>query len=144
VSDDIRIIAEGMHNYMGLCPDGLNGPNSRDPDCPVCQALNRVEKRIRTLEAELNRLLSKVHPDSKLSPEVSIQDTVTMACAMIDALKEGLQRRKSRLARMRRDVVGVMSFIDNRRKFILVGPKALIGSIYNELRAIVREEGEGR
>jgi SMC interacting uncharacterized protein involved in chromosome segregation len=52
VSEDIRTIDEGMHNYMGLCPDVSNGPNLRDPDCPVCQALNRVENRIRTLERE--------------------------------------------------------------------------------------------
>lgn len=27
------------HTYAGSCPDGLEGPDVRDPDCPVCQAL---------------------------------------------------------------------------------------------------------
>ena len=33
--------AEGrvQHAKMGLCPDGIEGPLSRDRDCQVCQAL---------------------------------------------------------------------------------------------------------
>jgi hypothetical protein len=29
----------GIHIYQGKCPDQINGPYSRDPNCPVCVAL---------------------------------------------------------------------------------------------------------
>lgn len=29
----------GIHIYQGDCPDEVNGPYSRDKNCPVCQAL---------------------------------------------------------------------------------------------------------
>ena len=37
----LRAHAEGRihHVNAGLCPDMLTGPESRDPDCPVCNAL---------------------------------------------------------------------------------------------------------
>jgi hypothetical protein len=34
---------ETRHVYMGLCPDELEGHNSRDPDCPACQAIANAE-----------------------------------------------------------------------------------------------------
>lgn len=27
------------HIYAGLCPDSVNGPESRDPDCPACRQI---------------------------------------------------------------------------------------------------------
>ena len=34
---------DGRHIYQGDCPDDDNGPYSRDPDCPVCRALMKVD-----------------------------------------------------------------------------------------------------
>ena len=31
------------HLYEGRCPDSVNGPESRDPDCPACQAIAAAE-----------------------------------------------------------------------------------------------------
>ena len=31
------------HLYEGRCPDYVNGPESRDPDCPACQAISAAE-----------------------------------------------------------------------------------------------------
>jgi len=31
------------HLYEGRCPDYVNGPESRDPDCPACQAIAAAE-----------------------------------------------------------------------------------------------------
>ena len=31
------------HLYAGRCPDSVNGPESRDPDCPACQAIAEAE-----------------------------------------------------------------------------------------------------
>ena len=42
------------HLYAGLCPDSVNGPESRDPDCPACQA-------IAAAEAQQHRLLQDMH-----------------------------------------------------------------------------------
>jgi hypothetical protein len=42
------------HLYEGRCPDYVNGPESRDPDCPACQA-------IAAAEAQQERLLQDMH-----------------------------------------------------------------------------------
>jgi len=42
------------HLYEGRCPDYVNGPESRDPDCPACQA-------IVSAEAQQERLLQDMH-----------------------------------------------------------------------------------
>ena len=42
------------HLYAGRCPDSVNGPDSRDPDCPTCQA-------IAAAEAQQERLLQDMH-----------------------------------------------------------------------------------
>ena len=34
----------GIHIYQGQCQDEINGPYSRDLNCPVCQALVLVEE----------------------------------------------------------------------------------------------------
>lgn len=32
------------HRYLhGLCPDEISGPDARDPQCRVCQAIARLE-----------------------------------------------------------------------------------------------------
>ena len=33
------------HLYAGRCPDSVNGPEPRDPDCPACQAIAAAEAR---------------------------------------------------------------------------------------------------
>lgn len=35
---------EAAHVYQGLCPDAVEGHQSRDPDCEVCRALIKVEE----------------------------------------------------------------------------------------------------
>jgi hypothetical protein len=42
---ELRKVAtnETRHVYMGLRPDELEGHNSRDPDCPTCQAIANAE-----------------------------------------------------------------------------------------------------
>lgn len=42
------------HLYAGRCPDSVNGPDSRDPDCPACQAIAEAE-------AQQERLLQDMH-----------------------------------------------------------------------------------
>ena len=42
------------HLYAGRCPDSVNGPESRDTDCPACQA-------IAAAEAQQERLLQDMH-----------------------------------------------------------------------------------
>lgn len=27
------------HDFLGLCPDSIEGPDSRDPQCPACKVL---------------------------------------------------------------------------------------------------------
>lgn len=34
---------EVVHLYRGLCPDGVEGHDTRDPDCNVCRALMTME-----------------------------------------------------------------------------------------------------
>lgn len=42
--DGLTKIATGelRHVYNGECPDQVEGPNVRDPDCPACQVLLAV------------------------------------------------------------------------------------------------------
>ena len=39
--------AEGrvQHLNRGLCPDEVEGPDTRDPDCPVCLAITSIAAR---------------------------------------------------------------------------------------------------
>lgn len=32
------------HNYTGDCPDTVEGPDSRDPHCPVCDAIDALKE----------------------------------------------------------------------------------------------------
>ncbi len=36
------------HRYEGACPDSVEGPDVRDPECPVCRAIDSVS-RLRTI-----------------------------------------------------------------------------------------------
>ena len=36
----------GIHIYQGYCPDEVNGPHSRDKNCPVCRALITHESEV--------------------------------------------------------------------------------------------------
>ncbi|KRU69641.1 hypothetical protein AN449_02590 [Pseudomonas aeruginosa] len=44
--DTLRRFATGEVGHLnnGHCPDGLEGHETRDPDCPVCRALIDTEK----------------------------------------------------------------------------------------------------
>ena len=37
----LKDVATGAikHDYMGLCPDSIEGHDSRDPKCPACRVL---------------------------------------------------------------------------------------------------------
>ena len=56
VNKRLLAVATGKipHLYEGRCPDSVNGPESRDPDCPACQA-------IAAAEAQQERLLQDMH-----------------------------------------------------------------------------------
>lgn len=46
-SDDVHKLRERLgrafdHAYIELCPDAVNGFDSRDPECPACQQLERL------------------------------------------------------------------------------------------------------
>lgn len=43
--DKLTKIATGeiTHVHNGMCPDALEGPLVRDPDCPACQILQAAE-----------------------------------------------------------------------------------------------------
>lgn len=47
---DLIAVAEDRmpHLYQGRCPDRVEGPESRDPDCPACRALNRAQELVPT------------------------------------------------------------------------------------------------
>lgn len=54
MEDNYRLIAklymvatgEIAHAYNGLCPDSMEGPYSRDPNCEVCVALMEYDKMV--------------------------------------------------------------------------------------------------
>ena len=43
---------EIKHTFNGLCPDPIEGFDSRDPVCPACKILIEAEARVAELEAE--------------------------------------------------------------------------------------------
>jgi len=61
------------HLYAGRCPDSVNGPESRDPDCPACQAIAAAEaQQERLLQdmhdagREVDRVMAEPQPDAGL------------------------------------------------------------------------------
>ena len=39
------------HRYEGACPDSVEGPDVRDPECPVCRAIDSASGRAVALDA---------------------------------------------------------------------------------------------
>ena len=39
------------HSFTGNCPDRVDGPQSRDPRCKVCQAIKEIEEGTRCRES---------------------------------------------------------------------------------------------
>jgi hypothetical protein len=33
------------HDYMGACPDEINGYDARDPECPACRHIERWDQK---------------------------------------------------------------------------------------------------
>ncbi|MBF4628914.1 TetR/AcrR family transcriptional regulator [Curtobacterium flaccumfaciens] len=48
IAESLLAVATGRqeHEYLGLCPDGVEGPDSRDPDCKACQVLVEAEQAV--------------------------------------------------------------------------------------------------
>lgn len=42
---DLRDVAAGAirHEYMGACPDAVQGYDTRDPECDACRVLLRAD-----------------------------------------------------------------------------------------------------
>jgi len=58
LSHDVGVLlafAQGRINHLNRqdCPDEVAGPNTRDPDCPVCQAIIRLSKVRSAMPLEL-------------------------------------------------------------------------------------------
>lgn len=51
---DLIAVATGEieHAVNGLCPDRIEGFDSRDPDCPACKILIEADGRVAEMEAE--------------------------------------------------------------------------------------------
>ena len=58
------------HLYAGRCPDSVNGPESRDPDCPACQAISAA--------AQQERLLQDMHDAGREIDRVMAVDAETV------------------------------------------------------------------
>lgn len=63
VADLVAIATDARpHTYSdGLCPDRVEGPDTRDPECPACQAITRAlralgEDERRDESREMDRL----------------------------------------------------------------------------------------
>lgn len=77
------------HRYEGACPDSVEGPDARDPECPVCRAIDSVS-RLRPIgpgevvvsEKELNVLLILERYARKHGPE-----SIDYAIEALDALR---------------------------------------------------------
>lgn len=39
-----------IHRYQGLCPDHIDGSESRDPECEVCAAIDSHDEQQRLLQ----------------------------------------------------------------------------------------------
>lgn len=81
------------HLYEGRCPDYVNGPESRDPDCPACQA-------IAAAEAQQERLLQDMHDAGReidrvmaeAAPKAPQVDFEAIARAIWNVRREGEDR----------------------------------------------------
>lgn len=92
------------HLYEGRCPDYVNGPESRDPDCPACQA-------IVSADAQQERLLQDMHDAGReidrvmaeAAPKAPQVDFEAIARAIWNVRREEEDRCDMELEDMRRD-----------------------------------------
>jgi hypothetical protein len=76
------------HLYAGRCPDSVNGPESRDPDCPACQAIAAAEaQQERLLQdmhdagREINRVMAESAPKAVRLTDADLQECKRLADA---------------------------------------------------------------
>jgi hypothetical protein len=76
------------HLYEGRCPDYVNGPESRDPDCPACQAIAAAEaQQERLLQdmhdagREINRVMAESAPKAVRLTDADLQECKRLADA---------------------------------------------------------------
>ena len=80
------------HLYAGRCPDSVNGPESRDPDCPACQAISAAAQQERLLPdmhdagREIDRMMAEAAPKA---PQVDFE---AIARAIWNVRREGEDR----------------------------------------------------
>ena len=81
------------HLYAGRCPDSVNGPESRDPDCPACQAIAAAEAQQERLMLdmhdagrEIDRMMAEAAPKA---PQVDFE---AIARAIWNVRREGEDR----------------------------------------------------
>lgn len=66
----LRDYAEGRigHTYAGSCPDSIEGPAVRDPECPVCQALDAAQGCLAQIEEPAGAAPAAVAPQGEYPP----------------------------------------------------------------------------
>ena len=73
------------HLYAGRCPDSVNGPESRDPDCPACQAISAAAQQERLLQdmhdagREIDRVMAEPQPDADGPWKSAVIDQLVIA-----------------------------------------------------------------
>ena len=100
--DLLVAFAEGrlQHQNMGLCPDAIEGPDVRDPECAVCCAITAVADRTADdalrADAERYRWLRQ-YPNNVgaavYAPTVSLLRRDTYLDAAIDAARNTTQQQ---------------------------------------------------
>jgi transposase InsO family protein len=67
------------HDFKGLCPDDVEGVDVRDPECPACQILIRVD----------NLMESIFHGEpAERNPRVSLRDQVRILTEALDDCRQ--------------------------------------------------------
>ena len=92
------------HLYAGRCPDSVNGPESRDPDCPACQAIAAAEAQQERLLQDMHdagREIDRVMAES--APKAPQVDFEAIARAIWNVRREEEDRCDMELEDMRRD-----------------------------------------
>lgn len=129
---DTSIVAEGKHVYMGLCPDDLTGPYSRDPDCPVCQALNRLSQA-ETKLAKFDALARRYHNgyDPQMRKDLGMKEPESPLQALEEVLDEKhdidtagwrarLIQAEAELEELRKEVAALLEEYDEVRDINLL------------------------
>ena len=92
------------HLYEGRCPDYVNGPESRDPDCPACQAIAAAEAQQERLLQDMHdagREIDRVMAES--APKAPQVDFEAIARAIWNVRREGEDRCDMELEDLRTD-----------------------------------------